>query len=227
MKKKVLYRLIVLILFIIFSLLSYYFFLSKYFDLKTIQQNSAFLKRIVDNYYLEIVLVYILGCTIIAILPIAGESFFSVTGGFLFNFWPGILYACLGTTLGAYISFLSTRLFVGQEMQKHYLDEIKFLNQQIKHNGKYYLLFLRFVPFIPFFLINYLSGFTKISTATFLVTTLIGILPITSIYVYTGEFLNKIRTINDFFSYKVYLILTGLAVLSLLPVIVRKFLKNK
>ena len=93
-------------------------------------------------------------------------------------------------------------------------------NKAMKLYGKNYLLVIRFVAVIPFFLVNILVGLTNLSLWTFIWTTAIGILPGSLVYTFAGQQLNEIESLRDIFSFNILLAFFFLALLALLPIIV-------
>jgi uncharacterized membrane protein YdjX (TVP38/TMEM64 family) len=63
-----------------------------------------------------------------------------------------------------------------------------------------YLIILRIVPVMPFFMVNYLAGLTRIRGWTFAWTTLLGVLPGSIVYTSAGRQLASIETVDDIFS---------------------------
>jgi uncharacterized membrane protein YdjX (TVP38/TMEM64 family) len=61
------------------------------------------------------------------------------------------------------------------------------------------MLGLRFIPAFPFFLVNLIAGITRIRLFTYVVTTMIGIIPGTLLYTYAGRRLGEIREIGDLY----------------------------
>jgi len=94
-------------------------------------------------------------------------------------------------------------------------------------NGYHYLLTLRFIPLFPFFLVNILAGLTRVPLATFAWTTVVGILPGSFVYIYTGRQLGIIEKPGDIFSWPMILAFVLLGLLVLSPVLIRKLMKKK
>ena len=114
---------------------------------------------------------------------------------------------------------------------KRMICKFESLKIGFEKNTFFYLLFLRLVPFAPFFIINILSGIMNMRTLPYIFATIIGISPGTTIYVWAGiafgklfllsEIPNLSNIINQFF-----LPLILLAILSLTPVIINKLYKS-
>jgi uncharacterized membrane protein YdjX (TVP38/TMEM64 family) len=90
-------------------------------------------------------------------------------------------------------------------------------------NAFSYLLTLRLIPILPFFLINLLAGVTRVRLATFVVTTSLGIIPAGLVYAYAGRQLGRIRSLEEVASPSVILAFTLLGVMALVPTLYKKF----
>ena len=73
------------------------------------------------------------------------------------------------------------------------------------------------VPVMPFFLVNILSGLTKIPLKTFALATLLGSLPITFIFVGAGSRLATINSMEEIVSPGTLDILLALGLAVLVP----------
>ncbi len=99
------------------------------------------------------------------------------------------------------------------------------VSEGIRRHGFNYLLVLRLLPIVPFFLINLVAGLTPMPLRTFAVGTLVGILPGTFLYVNAGTELGTLTRPADVFSLRVLGALALLALFSLLPVAWRRWRK--
>ena len=169
--------------------------------------------------------VFVFSYITVAALSIPGAAFLSILGGFFFGPFAGTVLINIGATTGAYIIFLAARFFLGSSIQNKYSAQLAKFNTEIENNGTNYLLTLRFIPVFPFFLINLLSGFTKIPSSTFLWTTAAGIIPGSFVYSYIGYAGASIEG-EDVFGPEIITAMVLLALLSILPVIIKKLKKR-
>jgi len=163
---------------------------------------------------------------IVTALSIPGAAILSLAAGFLFGF-TGIIYVNIGASGGAILAFLTARYLVGDWLQKRYSGRLVSFNKEMAENGYHYLLTLRFIPLFPFFLVNILAGLTRVPLATFAWTTVVGILPGSFVYIYTGRQLGIIEKPGDIFSCPMILAFVLLGLLVLSPVLIRKLMKKK
>jgi len=190
----------------------------EFFTFENIKGQKELLKEFVDHHYLLSVSAYIASHILTAFF-VPGEILLVLMGGFLFGMILGTLFVNMGMTLGATLAFLSARYLVGDWVQKKYAEQLIRLNAQTARYGHNYLLFLRIIPLVPFCVVNYLAGITKIPLKNFILATSLGILPGSLFLTYAGQQLSTINRLRDLYSPSFYLALSGLAVLALLPVI--------
>jgi uncharacterized membrane protein YdjX (TVP38/TMEM64 family) len=159
-------------------------------------------------------------------LSIPGATILTLTAGFLFGFF-GIIYVNIGATIGAILAFLVARYLIGDWIQKRYGERFASFNREIAENGYNYLLTLRFIPLFPFFLVNIFAGITRVPLITYAWTTMVGIVPASFVYIYTGRQLGSIDHPGDILSWQIMLALVLLGLLVLSPVLIKKVMKKK
>lgn len=205
----------------------YYSDFSTYITLENLKIYKDQLAQFVNQHYLQAVLIYI--CTyyasVILVFPIAAVT--NIAGGYLFGTVIGTLYTTAAGTIGAITLFLVIRYLFGDMVQQRYPKQITYIKQELKKNTVSFLLFLRLVALFPFFLINMLLGLVPISLWTFTWTTALGTLPSFIIYAYAGQQLATLKSTQDIFSPPIIVMLVLLGCLTLVPIVMRKFIFNK
>lgn len=187
MQKKYINRLIIAGILGIALLVVHYLGIDRYVTLEVVKDYSWKLQQTVYEHYVLSVISFvmiIIGATIGSI-PIT--VLLTVLAGFLFGPWYGTVYTILGATLGAMVLFIVTRYLVGDFVQERYHKELAVFNQEIDRHGSRYLLIIQLLPFTPTFLVNVLSGLTRLSLWSFTWATALGILPGTVIYTWIGQ----------------------------------------
>jgi uncharacterized membrane protein YdjX (TVP38/TMEM64 family) len=211
------------ILLIIAGLL-FYFGLFHYLTFDSLKTHRQLLLNWTAQHYIQAVLLYSLIYIITVACSIPGATILTLAGGFLFGWLLGSLYVVVSATLGAVLLFLAVKLAFREWMLKRTSRWIKRMEKGFQQNAFSYLLFLRFIPLFPFWLVNIIPALLGVRLRTFFVATFLGIIPGSMVYVSVGNGLGKIFDQNktpDFsiiFSPAIFLPLIGLAVLSLLPV---------
>jgi uncharacterized membrane protein YdjX (TVP38/TMEM64 family) len=91
-----------------------------------------------------------------------------------------------------------------------------------------YLLFLRLIPVFPFWLVNLVPAFLGVPLTTYVVATLVGIIPGSLVYASVGNGLGAVfdtggrPDLGIIFEPEIILPIIGLAVLAILPVAYKK-----
>lgn len=204
MKQKNIIRIIVVSAALIVPIVAYYFGVGALFTAQNLKANRHFLLTSVNRHYFLAVLMYIASYILITATSIPGALVLTHLGGFLFGM-PAVLYVVIGATLGATAAFFIIRYAIGSLIQEKYHASLVYFNKQIEQRGALFLLIVRLIPIIPFFLINALAGLTTISARTFIVTTAIGIIPGVFINVLSGSRLAQAQNIRDIFSWPIIL----------------------
>ncbi|MBR9876048.1 MAG: TVP38/TMEM64 family protein, partial [Vibrionaceae bacterium] len=118
---------------------------------------------------------------------------------------------------------LSSRYLLRDWVQTKFGAKLRAINEGVKKDGSSYLLSLRLIPVFPFFLINLLMGLTPMSVGRFYITSQIGMLPGTAVYLNAGTQLATIESLSDIVSPSV---LASFALLGLFPIIVKWVMKK-
>ena len=122
-----------------------------------------------------------------SLIPFPAE-FVTLANGMLFGPVWGVAITWIGAMLGAALAFALARWFgrpfVDALMNARHRDAV---DRWTRHQGIAVLLLSRLMPLISFNLINYAAGLSPVSWWTFLWTTGLGILPITTLLVVTGD----------------------------------------
>ena len=187
---------------------------------------KAELRAFVDAHYWRAVLIYMPLYILIASLALPGSSFMSIAGGFLFGM-AGVFYVNISATIGASLAFLGVRYVLGDWVQTKYAERLVKFNAEFEENGVNYILMARLLPVFPFFLVNILSGLTKVRLWKFALITSLGIIPGSTAYVFAGRSLETIGAGGSILNREIILALCFLALLSMVQVLFRKRKKRK
>jgi uncharacterized membrane protein YdjX (TVP38/TMEM64 family) len=183
-------------------------------------------------HYYQATFIYIFGFALLITCAIPCATFLTLLGGLLFGS-IAILYALFSITFGGFLLFLSVRTAIGARLAAKSRGWIKHIEQGFSKNAFHYLLTLRLMPIFPCWISNIGAGLFNVPIPTFLLATVLGILPSTVIYALAGRGLDKILTddktpvLNIIFTPSVFFPLLGLAILSLSPVIYKSVKKRK
>ncbi len=125
-------------------------------------------------------------------------SVLTFAAGAVYGFWGGLLLVLAGNGLGSLLCLLMTRyLFRGwatRLFQRH--KKWNAVVNAVQHDGWKIVFLTRLSPVMPFSLINYSLGLTRISAWHFLVATEIGSVPAIGVYVYLGTLMGNLAKIR-------------------------------
>jgi len=201
--------------------------LNRYLSLEALQEKRNALLSAERAHPVEGLAAYVLAYAALVAFSIPGSMIMTMTGGFLFGVWLGGVAATVGATIGATALFLAARTAIGDLLKRKARSGgmIEKLEKGVRTNAFSYLLVLRLVPAFPFWMCNLAAGFVPIPLRTYVLATVLGVLPPTLIYASIGSGLG--RVFDQGGTPDAGMILTpgvlgplfGLALLSLLPVV--------
>lgn len=126
------------------------------------------------------ILIYVAGSLLA--LPSVG---FSVLGGAIFGFWPGVAYNLIGCNLGALAAFVFARS-MGRETVRSWIqgDKLERLESAIERHGYPVIVAFRILPILPFNAVNFGSALLRIRFRDYALGTLVGTFPATVLFTY-------------------------------------------
>jgi uncharacterized membrane protein YdjX (TVP38/TMEM64 family) len=215
---------IVLALLFLSAIGAFFFFdLKTYLSLDTLKANRDSLLAFTEEHYVPAVALFILIYVLQTSFSLPGATIMTLAGGFLFGSLWGPLYVNIGATTGATLAFLAARYLFHQWVERKFGDRLGPIQDGFAKNGFSYLLTLRLIPFFPFFLVNLLSGLTRVKVSTYVVATAVGIIPGSVVYTFAGRQLGTINSLSELVSPRLLLAFSLLGLLMLIPVVYRKF----
>lgn len=130
-------------------------------------------------------------------LSLPGATVLTLTCGWFFGFWRGMLLVSFASTAGATVAFLVSRFLLRDSIQRRFGDRLTTFNQALEREGAFYLFMLRLIPAVPFFVINVVMGLTPLKTTTYWWVSQLGMLPGTAVYVYAGASVPNLATLAE------------------------------
>jgi uncharacterized membrane protein YdjX (TVP38/TMEM64 family) len=120
------------------------------------------------------------------------------------------------------LAFLAARYLLRDWVERKFGRRLSSIQNGFARNAFSYLLTLRLIPLFPFFLVNLVSGLTRMTVATFMAATAIGIIPASFVFANAGRQLGSINSLNEIASPRVLGAFALLGVLALMPIVYRK-----
>lgn len=211
----------------------YFSGLNRYLSFSTLRSYHEALKVFIEEHPFSVPLLYISSYIVITALSVPGAVFLTLLGGYLFPQPLSTLYVVFSATCGASLIFLAARTALGDSLKKKAGPFLKKMEKGFNDNAAGYMLFLRFVPLFPFWIVNLAPAFFGVPLRTFVWTTFIGITPGSFVFTIAGSGLEKIFesgqtfSIGAIFNTELKIALSMLGILALVPLLVKKMKKVK
>ncbi len=168
------------------------FDLGRFLSFETLAEYRASLLSWVNGHAILAPVAYLLLYIAVVAFSLPGGLVMTVSGGFLFGFVAGGIYAVTGATLGATALFLIAKTSVGDYLLAKAGGTIQKMQQGFAENALSYLFVLRLIPIFPFFLVNLAPAFLGVSLRIYLIATFFGIMPATFIFALAGSGLGSV-----------------------------------
>lgn len=130
---------------------------------------------------------FVLLAVAFTVLPVP-RTVFTVAAGVLFGSVTGLALAVLGTTLAAVVAFWLVRLVGRASVERHAPRRaLHWVRDRLDRNGLLAVASLRLIPVVPFAVLNYAAGLSGVRFGSYVLGTVVGILPGTVAVVVLGD----------------------------------------
>lgn len=197
---------------------------------ETLSQHREALIAYRDTHYLWAVLVFMAVYVAIVSFSLPGATVATLTGGFLFGTFPGVLFNVGAATTGAVVIFLAARWGLGDRLAAR-MDaskgRVKAIKQGIDENQWSMLFLIRLVPLVPFFVANLVPALVGVSLWRFALSTFFGIIPGGLVYTSVGAGLGEVFARGEtpdlgvIFEPHILWPIVGLCALAALPMVIK------
>ena len=195
------------------------FDLGRYLELRYLKQQQQALNALYAAEPFATAAVYFVVYVLAAGLSLPGAWIMSLAGGAIFGLVTGAVLVSFASTLGAVLAFLSARYLLADVVRRRFGGGLAALNKGIEAEGGWYLLTLRLLPAVPFFLVNLLMGVTNMRLSVYFVVTQAGMLPVTLVYVNAGTQLAAVESSADILSLE---LIASFLLLAIFPLLMKK-----
>jgi uncharacterized membrane protein YdjX (TVP38/TMEM64 family) len=199
--------------------LFFYWDLGRFLSLDVLKQNRDQLLAFTEGNYTVAVALFILSYIAVTGLSLPGAVILTLAGGFLFGAGFATLFVNLGATIGATLAFLTARYLLRDWVEQKFGVWLGPLQEGFARNAFSYLVTLRLIPLVPFFVVNLVSGLTRMSVGSYVAATALGIIPGSFVYAYAGRQLGTINSLKEIASPNVIGAFVLLGLLALMPTV--------
>jgi uncharacterized membrane protein YdjX (TVP38/TMEM64 family) len=144
------------------------------------------IKNYICSFGILAPIIYIVMFTIVP-LTLFPDAVLAVVGGMIFGLGLGTLYTIIGAVCGGTLSFFISRIFGRGLVEKLIKGKVEWFENGIEKRGFLFILTLRLIPLVPFDVISYGAGLSKIKYKDFALATSIGIVPGVLVYTNLGD----------------------------------------
>ncbi len=203
--------------------------LDDYLSFDALREHRGLLMTVVHDHAVLATAAFIAIYAAATALSLPGGAVLSIAGGFLFGAALGTVWIVIGATAGAVGIFLAARTALGDALKAKAGPWLAKLEAGFQENALSYLLVLRLVPLFPFFVVNLVPAFLGVSLRVFTLGTAIGIIPGAFVFASVGAGLGSVFdmggevTAARALTPEVITALIGLAVLSMVPVVYKRY----
>jgi uncharacterized membrane protein YdjX (TVP38/TMEM64 family) len=201
----------------------FYFDLGRFLSLAALKENRDSLLAFTEANFAAAMGIFVVAYAIVTGLSLPGAVILTLAGGFLFGAVLATLLVNIGATTGATLAFLTARYLLRDTVERKFGKSLGPLQEGFAKNAFSYLLTLRLIPLFPFFVVNLVSGLTRVSVGTYVAATTIGIIPGSFVYAYAGRQLGAINSLKEVASPNVVGAFVLLGLLALVPVVYKRF----
>ena len=145
-------------------------------------ENYTSLKALIDGQLATALLVFGAAYILSVALSLPVASLLTIAGGALFG-WPAAAVIICAATIGATIIFIAARTVLNEFFIKRTTVFMTKLEAGFRKNAFSYLLALRLIPAVPFWVVNIVPALLGMRLNQYVLATFIGITPGTIIYV--------------------------------------------
>jgi uncharacterized membrane protein YdjX (TVP38/TMEM64 family) len=132
----------------------------------------------------------------IAVPLLVPGSLLTLTGGALFGLWPGVPAVFAGAVAGSSLAFFVSR-YVSRPLVERWMaghDRLSVIDRAVAADGVRIVFLLRLTPLVPFTVLNYLLGLTRLRWREMIIASP-GMLPGTLLYVYYGHVIGDVAAV--------------------------------
>jgi uncharacterized membrane protein YdjX (TVP38/TMEM64 family) len=133
---------------------------------------------------------------IVAAVTMAPAFVLSVAAGALFGVWKGSLLVFVSATLGATAAYAVARRVAGTRPMRWLLRDrrVAAVRKAVAYEGVWVQLLLRLSPVVPYVLLNYALGLSRVRLRDFLLACF-GMIPTIVMYAYYGRVVGDVAKI--------------------------------
>ena len=132
-----------------------------------------------EKYETVSIFVYIILQIVQVVISVIPGQVFQMAAGYLYGFWPALIYAMTGAIAGTAISFMLAKLLGRDFLHIIFGEEkISYYIERLNSKRVYVIVFLIYlIPGIPKDMVSYAAGVSEIKFRPFIILSAVGRIP--------------------------------------------------
>ena len=185
--KRVIIKLSILIVMVfVFIFIINYYHINDYLSLKGFNNYHNQLMSFEVRHPYEFMIAYVVIYVVLISLCIPGTILLDLIAGFVFGSIFGSIIVILSYAVGSLLNFLLVRFFFKDMLADRFAKFAAIIHGSGDYGLLINLIGLRLIAVIPFWILNIAAALLNVRLSTFLISTIIGIIPSSIIYAVIG-----------------------------------------
>ena len=169
---------------LVFGIFIFYFFsFDTQFSFEFIVKKIFKFKEFTSNNLLVSYAIFSISYIIVVAFSIPIASSLTILGGMIFG-WYAFFIIIFSATIGSVVVFIAAKTIANHFFKKKTYPFLKKLDKGFKKNDLLYLISLRLIPLIPFWVVNVIPAIFDMKIKSYILGTFLGIIPGTFTYVW-------------------------------------------
>lgn len=223
------YLLLLIILIVGIYFVYKYSHFNKNIIINVLKENNLEILKYRENHLIKFLLYFTLIYIGVIVISFPGTIVLDIFAGYLFSIPIATILIIFCFTSGSLLNFLLIKYLFKNSLKNKFSKFHYFFANGHKYALLIRLTLFRFIAVIPYGMLNVLSVFFNISLKSFLLSVIIGVLPLAILYAYIGR--NIYENSQEFFNFnfnfmlqpKLFLVSLILLVIIFLPMIINHF----
>jgi uncharacterized membrane protein YdjX (TVP38/TMEM64 family) len=203
--------------------------LNRQLSFETLSRNEAEIREWVAAHRVGAAVAYSVALAVVMAFALPAAALMTAVSGFLFGIWLGAALTVAGATMGGIALFTAARSAFQDVFRLRAGAALPRLEEGFRRDSFSYVLFLRFIPLFPSWLVTIVAALLGMKPGRFVLATLLGSIPGSVVFASIGADFGRLfkngqtPDLGAIFQAQTLLPLLGLAILSLLPVLYRRW----
>ncbi|HEX5007322.1 MAG TPA: VTT domain-containing protein [Hyphomonadaceae bacterium] len=141
----------------------------------------------VSRYAIIAYVAYVVLFVVMALALFPAQLWIIVFGAMVFGFWPALIVSWAAALLSAVAVFLAARGALAGKYREKAAGYLARVEQEFQRDQFSWMLAMRFVPVVPYFVSNVAPAFLGARLPPFAIAAAIGVIPYVAAYTFAGD----------------------------------------